>query len=579
MMTMRKVSFIWLLLCAFTAWSCQEEIGPGSEGSCKGSIELRLDSGNTISLQTKATDLEEGLKFDNVLVILVNNSGNVVAKEYRTEGSPVTSDIISFNGLLPGNYHVYAYANIDATAWQKTGETIRNQEYNLTNETPFSTFKNRELATLTGTNDVPSDPNTSMLLTGHKEILVGLARVSETLDLLRPVVRFKVTVHNHTQFPVTVDDLHFSDFNPDKTYLLDHRDASGIPVVPAGVTYREMPAFDTSAGDDNSVASEAEEVIYQRLIYENASPDAYKIYVTLTLGCSPSPIQLTLGDHPFGAIDLATLNKMEEGEQVDVLVINPQISPRSGRIFAYINSTSNYMAWESAGYANYTDYYNRAFAIYNEDASYDYSSRYPADTGPTDYGYSSWDGVSNTPSVATTFDYSNKRSQYFHTLTKHDGLFTLSGLAVSRTSKGQVTGSSISGIQFEAGRVVDGKNPSDVGNMLVRFINGFDGTSIQSNTNYVQDAAKQKYSNLMWQSGDRTRQDRQFLLFGKFSGGKLKRILKENNKEVPLTYMARNEEVNVILNVYYSDTDGVLQFVVDNSNWGENATTSNHIFK
>lgn len=576
---MRKASFILLLFCALTVWSCQEVIVPGSEGSGSGSIELRLNSGNAISLQTKATDLtdlEEGLEFNNVLAVLVNNSGNVVDKQYVAEASAVTQDIIQFDGLLPGNYQVYAYANIDATAWQKTGsETIANQEQTLTAGTPFSSFVNRELAALTGT-DVPSDPSTSMLLTGHKEILVGLARVTDTLDLLRPVVRFKVTVRNHTQFPVTVDELRFSPFNPDKAYLLDHLDASGVPSVPASVTYRDMPTFDTSAGDDNSVAANAEEVIYQRLMFENAYPGNYKIYTTLSLdrsSASMSPLQLSLGDHPFGIIDYETLSQMDDDEQVDVLVVNPQISPRSGRIFAYI-SANNYMAWESAGYETYSGFFNRAEAIYKQIA-YDYSSRY---TNPDEQGYSLWDGATENPSTEATFNYSGKRSQYFHTLSKSGGLFTLSGLAINSSTKGQVTGNSIAGIQFEAGSPVSGKNPADANNKLVRIKNNSDGKYLQANTNYKADVPKQKESNLMWQSGG-TNQDRQFMLFGKYlAGGPLKRILKENNKEVPLTYMARNEEINVIINVYYSDKSGELDFVVDNSTW-KTATTSTHTFK
>ena len=87
-----------------------------------------------------------------------------------------------------------------------------------------------------------------------------------------------------------------------------------------------------------------------------------------------------------------------------------------------------------------------------------------------------------------------------------------------------------------------------------------------------------KITNLKVFSGNEANGDRQFALFGKYTaGGPLKRILKENNKEVPLTYMARNEEINVILNVYYSDTEGTLRFEVDNSNWST-ATTSTHTF-
>ena len=115
---MRKVLSIILLLGVLTAWSCHKEVEPVGATLGSGSIELRLNSEKAITFQTKATDLEEGLKFNNVLVVLVNNGGKVVAKEYKDEVSPVTDDVISFDSLLPGTYHVYAYANIDATAWQ-----------------------------------------------------------------------------------------------------------------------------------------------------------------------------------------------------------------------------------------------------------------------------------------------------------------------------------------------------------------------------------------------------------------------------------------------------------------------------
>lgn len=581
-MMMRKASFILLLLCAFIAWSCQEKIVPGVEGSGLGSIELKLNSGNAISLQTKATDLEEGLEFNNVLAILVNNSGNVVDKQYIDEASPVEEDIIHFNSLLPGNYKVYAYANIDATAWQKTGSmTIESQEKNLTAGTPFSSFVDRELASLTGTN-VPSDPSTSMLLTGHKEILVGLTKVSDTLDLLRPVVRFKVTVRNHTQFPITVNDLHFSNFNPDKAYLLDHHNASGVPSVPAGVTYRGMPTFDTSAGDNNSVAREAEEVIYQRLMYENAYPGHYKIYATLSLdrtSVSMSTLQLSLGDHPFGIIDYETLSQMDEGEKVDVLVFNPQISVRSGRLLCYISSENN-MVWESAGYENYNGFLNRAYAIYTESNSYDYSSRYPEYSNTN--GYSGWDGLNaSSGSKANIFYYSGAKSRYFHTLTKSNGGFSLSGLALQQGNSNDngkcVT--PITGLQITKGASYyknnEWKNPQDMTDDLIRF---------KLNTNdYIQcdalwSATPNIKTNLKVFSGNEANGDRQFALFGKYNaGGPLKRILKENNKEVPLTYMARNEEINVIINVYYSDKQGELNFVVDNSTWGT-ATESTHTF-
>ncbi len=578
---MRKSLSILLLLGVFIAWSCRKEVDPVDAALGSGSIELRLNSEKAVTLQTKATDLEEGLEFNNVLVILVNNSGNLVAKEYKAEGSPVTNDVISFNSLLPGTYHVYAYANIDAEAWQKTGsELISSQEQGLAVGASFSSFIDRELAALTGT-DVPSEPSTSMLLTGHKEIPVGLARVSETLDLLRPVVRFKVTVRNHTQFPVSVNELRFSNFNPDKTYLIDHLDESGVPSVPADATYRAMPAFDPSAGDDNTVAAEAEELIYQRLIYENAFPGNYKIYATLGLDRDEpmSDLELSLGDNPFGVLDYAILNGMDDGEQVDVLVVNPQTSARSGRILCNISSDNN-MVWESAGYENYNGFLNRALAIWNQVDDYDYSPRYSYSDAN---GYSGWDGLNASDgSTATRFDYTGAKSRYFHTLTKSNGTYSISGLALQKNNSnnnGQCL-TEFSGFEIEKGvsykKNNSWKNPEDMTNYLVRF---------KKNTNqYIQcdalwsETKPDKKTNLKLFENNQTNGDRQFALFGKYlSGGLMRRILKENNKEVPLTYMARNEEINVVINVYYSDQTAELNFVVDNSTW-KAATTSTHTF-
>ncbi|MBR3527276.1 MAG: FimB/Mfa2 family fimbrial subunit [Bacteroidales bacterium] len=582
MMTMRKASFILLLFCAFTVWSCQEVIIPGSEGSGSGSIELRLNSGNAISLQTKATDLEEGLEFNNVLAVLVNNSGNVVDKQYVAEASAVTQDIIQFDGLLPGNYQVYAYANIDATAWQKTGsETIANQEQTLTAGTPFSSFVNRELAALTGT-DVPSDPSTSMLLTGHKEILVGLARVTDTLDLLRPVVRFKVTVRNHTDFPVTVDDLRFSSFNPDKAYLLDHLDASGVPSVPASVTYRDMPTFDTSAGDDNSVAANAEEVIYQRLMYENAYPGNYKIYTTLSLdrsSASMSTLQLSLGDHPFGLIDYATLNAMEKGDHASVLLINPRTATRSGRLYYGIGDTG--IAWESCGYSSYNKFLLRALAIYNEEAVHTYDGFSYTGYGNDKSGLAGWTGNSiDQAYTGNTFNYTGARSRYFLSLTRHDSYFSIDGLSTNAPAQ-----RSIPKVRLAAGVKDNSRFPGDLPvSYMVQFVNDDSsdpnyGKYLKSDNMWGANEANAKLCKVSWEDDGSSRHDHQFILFGTYqSGGPMKRILKENKKEVPLTYMARNEEINVIINVYYSDKSGELDFVVDNSTW-KTATTSTHTFK
>jgi hypothetical protein len=597
MMTMRKALFILLLLSAFAAWSCRKELGPEAVASGNGSIELKLNSGNAVTLQTKANDLEEGLKFNNVLVILVNNSGIVVGNVYKTypytpgvddiqdaeSDTSVAEDVIHFNGLLPGNYQVYAYANIDASAWQ-SGNLIATQEKVAAVGSSFSALADRELAALTGTG-VPSNPSSSMLLTGQKEVAVGLTRVSETLDLLRPVVRFKVSVRNHTPFPVKVDELRFSHFNPDKAYLLDHRDDSGVPSLPSGVTYRAMPAFDTTAGDDDTVASDTVEVVYQRLIYENAYSKPYKIFAAMTLDRSSeslSDLQLSLGDRPFGVIDYTTLNGMDVGEQVDVLLINPRKQTRSARLYYRVSAQDNY-AWESCGYDGFNKLFARASAIFGENPSFGYVGFTYNGAGSNNSGLAGWTGLDadaplGPPNNSTvTFNYTGANSgnprKYFRTLSRNaDGLFSIDGLSSSATS--------LTGMRVEQGTISDSNRfPPDLqaGN-LVNFIQNSTGKNLKSDCMYSEsDVNKAKKSKLVWDTA--RNQDHQFILFGKYmAGGPLKRILKDNNKEVPLTYMARNEEINVVINVYYSDTEGTLDFVVDNSTW-KTATTVTHTFK
>lgn len=586
---MKKAAAILFLLAFVAFWSCEEAPEHVDVPTGTGVVDLRLDSGSALRLETKtdAEDLLDGRQFNNVLVLLVNNSGDVVKNVYKTypytnqgggdlqdteAANSVTEDTIHIAGLLPGTYQVYAYANIDAAAWQQTGANLISAREKLVTSGSFSTYIDRELLGLTtnGT-DVPADPSSSMLLTGHKEISVGLSPATPTIDLIRPVVRFRVIVRNHTPYPLTVNQLRFSAFNPDKAFLLDHLDASGIPSVPDGVKYRSMPAFDPSGIDEDSVAATDTCVVYQRLVYENASPDLYKIFATLTLdrsGESLSIIQKSLGDREFGVIDYSTLIEMANGEQVDVLIMNPQKNPRSARLYYGIGS--GYLAWESVGYATYAPLVSRATAIYSEESSFEYSGYNYNNTN----GYSAWDGVGD-PSTVASFNYSGAKSTHFRSITKSNNLYSIEGLAVN-----PATETSIDNLTIEQGAINDAsKFPTGLdGTKLVRFKQS-NGNYLQSDCNWGKTGEQAKYSYIKSVAGG-AHQDRQFLLFGKYmSGGLLKRILKHNNKEVPLTYMARNEEINVVLNVYYADQTGEITFSVDNSHWTDaNATEAGHTF-
>lgn len=601
----RKALLIAAALSSMIVCSCEKEPAQGQLPEGYGGISLRLDSGSAVRLETKgdAEDLADGLQFKNVLVILENSSHKVAGIVYKTypyvpgvddlqdaEGaSSVAEDVIHFDHLLPGTYSIYAYANIDATVWQEGAALVSAREKFLSVGDDFSSFADRELASLAAAgSDVPGAPSASMLLTGKvNSVPVGLNIVETSVDLLRPVVRFRVTVRNHTAFPVTVEDLSFSYFSPDKAYLIDHRDASGLPVVPDGVTYRALPEYPILSGSPETVAAESEAVVYQTLLYENAYPNEYKIFSTMSLDRSSellSSLEMGLGGRDFGVVDYGILDAMGDGESVDVLVVNPRSVTRSGRLYYGIGDAG--LAWESCGYDSYNKFFARAQAIYNEEASHSYSGFTYTGVNSNSSGLAGWTGnpddnylTSDTGSTGAgiTFHYTGARSRYFRRLSKLNGLFTLDGLAIDGSGA-----TSISGVRIQQGTKTSGNRfAADIqDSQLVNIVNDA-GQHLKSDCQYNEsNADKAKKSRLIWEDAGSSTQDHQFMLFGKYyAGALLKRMLKDNNKEVPLTYMSRNEDINVVLNVYYSDQEGEITFEVDNSTWDDDgATTSEHTF-
>ena len=603
---MRKVRFILVLIVLLSAaFACRKEQEPvdGIAGEC--SAVFRLSSRDAISLQTKtdADDLLDGLRFTNVLVILVDHSNNVVGNVYKeypydpdasgndpnqveVTGSSQTDDVIHFEHLNPGNYTAYAYANIDAEAWQKSGEVISGQE-KVTTSGNFSSFLERELKA-----DNPVTPTaageTAMLLTGQTEVLVGLSVETHTIYLKRPVVRLRVYINNTTPYPVRLDDLQFSEFNADRAYIIGRSDENGVPSVPSGVTYGPLPAYPIlsssleTAPEFGASGYEEEYLVYETLLYENACPDPYKVFALLTLDPADKNLQMSLGEMVFEPVSASTLNSMENGEQMDIIVTNPRKQTRSARLYYGVSAEDNY-AWESCGYNSYSDLLKRIQAIFSESPSHTYLNYTYNGTGSSQSGLAGWTGLAaddplGPPNGTTiTFDYTGANSgspkKYVRTLTKEaDGTFSIEGLSSPATS--------LANIQVVQGGSNDNSRfAADLPRtFLVNFKNS-SGKYLKSDSMYSEsDVDKAKKCKLFW-DGTTTNQDHQFMLFReRTDGAPLKRILKESHKEVPLTYMTRNEDIKLVINVFYADQEATLNFDVDNSTWATPYSESSHTF-
>ena len=614
---MRTAKFIVMLTAALLAvWSCQKEKAYTEKGGSKsGSIVLSLSSTDGMSLQTRdeiADELADGLRFKNVLVVLTDNTGKVVDKKYKAypydpadpgndpeqvlvSGTSVQQDVIKFDGLLPGNYTAYAYANIDRTEWQSAtaSEQILNQEYTVSAGDDFTPYLSRELKVMTGDSDIPGNPTTAMLLTGKLTIPVGLTVVNKELELRRPVARLKVTINNNTAYPIRISDLYFSHLNPDRAYIIGREDG-GVPVIPTGVSYREMPPFDPSGGDVATVPAESATCVYSRLIYENVSSYIYKIFTDMTLVRSDldpaQNLELSLGGLAFGMLEFQAVQALDETEFVNVLLVNPRTTTRGGRLYYGIGDTG--LAWESCGYSDWTRFHARAQVIYRESSAYQYDGFTYSGYQSNKSGLAGWSGnAADAPLKETdgtthkmTFNYSGKRSTYFHKLKKLNGKYTLEGLTTNPPS-----GTSISNLKLVAGWNVSGRFPSSPKNdkYFFQFVNDDSsdpdyGKYLRSDNQYnAGSEAVAKQCRLHWDDGGQNQHDHMFVLYGKYcGGGRMKRLLTGSNKEVDLTYMKRNEDLNVVINVYYADTEGTVNFRVDNSNWTEaGATMPTHTFE
>ena len=602
---MRKVRFILVLtLFLSAALACRKEQGPedGTAGEC--SAVFRLSSRDAISLQTKteAGDLLDGLRFTNVLVILVDHSNNVVGNVYKeypydpaasgndpnqeeVTGNSLTDDVIHFEHLNPGNYTAYAYANIDAEAWQKSGEEISatGKEKDLVSG-DFSAFLERELKSANPV--TPTDASESaMLLTGQAEIAVGLSVEPHTVYLKRPVVRLRVYINNTTPYPVRLDDLQFSEFNADRAYIIGRSDENGVPSVPSGVTYGPLPAYPTAspvtAPQSGAPGYLEEYPVYETLLYENACPDPYKIFALLTLDPSGLNRQMSLGEIVREPVNATTLNAMANGEQMDILLTNPRKQTRSARLYYGVSAEDNY-AWESCGYESYADLLNRIIAIFSESPSCYYEGYTYNGTGSNQAGLAGWTGLAadaplGPPNGTTiTFDYTGANSgspkKYVRTLTRgSDGKFSIEGLSTTTTSLNNIE-------ILQGGSNDNNRFAADLPRTFLVNLKNSSGKYLKSDSKYSEsDVDKAKKSTLLW-DGTTTNQDHQFMLFReKTDGASLKRILKESHKEVPLTYMTRNEDIKLVLNVFYADQEATLNFDVDNSTWAT-PSESSHTF-
>lgn len=241
-----------------------------------GSLTVEL----TTAVPTRAVtpgdgDIYTGGGMEDLTLVLVNSMGRIseIQRIAALTGEEQKIKSVTFVNLDVGNYMLYAYANTER-ALLAEGKTMLDQL------SVGGTFDSNTLfTTLTSRTTPVIDDSHPLLLTAAKAVSVGVENSSTTIEMLRPVVLFEVKLYNHSDHPMQIDDVSFSNFNPSTSYILP-KDG----VIPTSVTYRSLPLYDTyTGGTDITVPASTEQCIYQTPLFENRA-SSYTMSLTAKVG-------------------------------------------------------------------------------------------------------------------------------------------------------------------------------------------------------------------------------------------------------------------------------------------------------
>ena len=508
----------------------------------------------TISLSTKADrgamdqeDSYDGHAFHNVLVIIAdpNNGNRVVDSKFIDEipdgqgGHEHWSDTtVVFERIQIGSYKVYAYANIDHTAEQDPNNLIEDNEGRL-NKGEVLPTNDRQIIRFTGT-DIPGPVRfdgqkrrgtSGILMTGFSDLDVGVIESSGTVELSRLVSRLNVYINNHGSSSLYLKNLHFSDFNASDSYLLGRRLPNGKPDIPSNNFYRPLPAFDSTVegAPIEVLANGRDSLVYSANIYENArtlddngDPFEYRIFCEAEM----NGVTKTLHIKDVELLSYDFINNMSVG-QVDTVIM---VCPKRGQ-GKIINSHGSKAGNMNGGNKEYVTNFIKAYA---EDTNFIFYLKKEDDTYYTFYK-DCVNGVYQNPLSVSNVS-----------------LFSLEqGRFVNNTNAQNCTS-----FDFTADDLCNFKSP---GNKYLQHNNGV--LRIQSlSTSDV---------NCQWA-----------LFKPRIEEGSIMKLVDNKTSQVSvLDCMFRNQELNVILNVYYNEVQGEFDFYVDNTYWGSTPHEIGHIFK
>ncbi|MBO5685842.1 MAG: hypothetical protein J6R73_04570, partial [Alistipes sp.] len=273
------MKYLLLLPLGWLLFACekQESVQPDKEGSLRVAVQMQSFSRAAIPGDGSVAD---GGGMEDLTLVLVDPNGVVAAKQQLTAltGDDQLVKEVVFEHLNVGNHTIYAYANTERSYLTEAKTMLAS----LAVGDAFGAAQRDALfTTRTGTAAPETDPSKSLLLTASQEVVVEMGTTSTSIVMVRPIVRFEVLLNNHAAVPMTVTGLSTSAFNPSTGYLLPHGG-----VLPASVTYRNLPSYDSyTGGSDLVVPANAEQTIYCTELFENRA-SSYTLNLDLAITTS-----------------------------------------------------------------------------------------------------------------------------------------------------------------------------------------------------------------------------------------------------------------------------------------------------
>lgn len=319
-------------------------------------------------LGTKVGDsatLQDGGKFKNLFVILAtgNDTDGYSVKycDYREFTTEVSEGIARFRNVVNGpTYQVFAFANLsfegnywnDKTTWEAKAGVLANNANLLSEGTAGKLILNGDdTAVIASSVASLLDGSGAMLLTGKGTVTVSGSTVTVTgfkpdnstisgmIKLHRPFVKLTVAVHSPKGHTIRFDQLSFSAFKPDMTYLLNktktisvNQSTKIVPVIPDGVSYSEINVAASSLPSPAWEGGTQNKLIYATYLFENDVDDDYIMYghVIMDEGVSgkEQSLYLGLGEAPENSDD----NPPYKGNGSVLQQINPNAGNQASPI-------------------------------------------------------------------------------------------------------------------------------------------------------------------------------------------------------------------------------------------------------